>query len=291
MNRPVIAAILLSAGLASSTLAKEPPPLAVIELHDRVGANATVQVKVGDQIGMFLFDTGEGVTAITPEFAAALDCKPWGQISGFRMNGERIDMPRCDDLVLELGGQKFKAPIAGVFDLMRLLPESEVRLSGAVGLDVFAGHAVTLQSLRKRLVIESPASLAVRITKAKEVPIRLVRDVEGVALAVDVGVPTAQGLAWMELDSGNGGTLVIAKHLATLFGLDPERKEPQPVKFKIAGDIFAEGLARTPDIIMDGNIGLQFLRRWDLTLDLVKARAWLAPAEPDQARRPTSPPR
>jgi hypothetical protein len=97
-------------------------------------------------------------------------------------------------------------------------------------------------------------------------------------------VRTAQGLAWMDLDFGNGGTLVVAKHLATLFGLDPERKEPQPVKFKIAVDILVEGLARTPDIIMDGNIGLQFLRHWDLTLDLAKGRAWLVPAKPAQAR-------
>jgi hypothetical protein len=159
------------------------------------------------------------------------------------------------------------------------LPDSPVRLSGAIGLDIFAGRSVTLQSQRNRLIIESPSSLAVRISKAKEVPMRLVRDAEGVALAVNVEVPTPKGFAWMELDSGNGGTLVVAKYLAALFGLDPERTEPQPVKFKLAGDIPVEGVARTPDIIMDGNIGLEFLRHWDMTLDLAKGRAWLAPAE------------
>jgi hypothetical protein len=280
MKRLIIFITLLSLGFGCSTLAKEPPPLAIIELKEQAGANATVQVKIGDHTGVFLFDTGEGVTSITPEFAETLGCKPWGRISGFRMTGERLDMTRCDNLVLELGGLSFKAPIVGVFDLMRLLPDSPVRLSGGIGLDIFAGRALTLQSQRNRLIIESPASLAARISKAKEVPVRLVRDVEGVALAVDVGVPTSKGLAWMELDSGNGGTLVVAKHLAALFGLDPERKEPQPVKFKLAGDILVEGLARTPDIIMDGNIGLVFLRHWDLTLDLGKGRAWLAPAEP-----------
>jgi len=280
MKRPIISITLLSLGFSCSILAKESPPLAIIELKEQAGANTTVQVRVGDHTGVFLFDTGEGVTSITPEFAETLGCKPWGRISGFRMSGERLDMTRCDNLVLELGGLSFKAPIVGVFDLMRLLPDSPVRLSGAIGLDIFAGRALTLQSQRNRLIMESPASLAARIAKAKEVPIRLVRDVEGVALAVDVGVPTSKGLAWMELDSGNGGTLVVAKHLAALFGLDPERKEPQPVKFKLTGDIVVEGLARTPDIIMDGNIGLDFLRHWDLTLDLAKSRAWLAPAEP-----------
>ena len=130
---------------------------------------------------MFLLDTGEGVTAITPEFAATVGCKPWGRISGFRMNGERLDMPRCDDLVFELGGHRFKAPIVGVFDIMHLLPDSPVRLSGAVGLDIFVGHAVTLQSLRNRLIIESHASLAARVTKTKRRPSGSCEDVEGVA--------------------------------------------------------------------------------------------------------------
>ena len=232
MKRHIIFS-LLSLGCSCSTLAKEPPPLAIIELKEQAGANTTVQVKIGDRTGVFLFDTGEGVTSITPEFAETLGCKPWGRISGFRMSGERLDMTRCDNLVLELGGLSLKAPIVGVFDLMRLLPDSPVRLFGAIGLDIFAGRALTLQSQRNRLIIESPASLAARISKAKEVPARLVRDVEGVALAVDVGVPTSKGLAWMELDSGNGGTLVVAKHLAALFDLDPEREEPQPVRFKL----------------------------------------------------------
>ncbi len=279
MKRPIILMTFLSVGFGWFALAKEPPPLAIIQLKEEAGANTTVQVNVGNHMGVFLFDTGEGVTTITPQFAETLGCEPWGRISGFRMSGERLDMARCDNLIFELGNLKFKAPIVGVFDLMRLLPASPVQLSGAIGLDLFAGRAVTLQSLRSRLIVESPSSLDARISKAKEVPIRLVRDAEGVALAVNVEVPTSKGLAWMELDSGNGGTLVVAKHLAALFGLDPERSEPQPVKFKLAGNIPVEGVARTPDLIMDGNIGLQFLRHWDVTLDLAKGRAWLTPAE------------
>jgi hypothetical protein len=106
-----------------------------------------------------------------------------------------------------------------------------------------------------------------------------VREAGGVALAVEVAVPTPEGMAWMELDSGNGGATVIGKHLAHLFKLDPGKKEPQPASFKIAGGIPVEGMARVNDtLIMDGNIGTRFLLNWDLTLDLSKGRAWLAPA-------------
>jgi len=30
-------------------------------------------------------------------------------------------------------------------------------------------------------------------------------------------------------------------------------------------------------LIMDGNIGTRFMIKWDVTLDLAKTRAWLAP--------------
>jgi hypothetical protein len=33
-------------------------------------------------------------------------------------------------------------------------------------------------------------------------------------------------------------------------------------------------------LVMDGNIGTRFLIKWDLTLDLSRGRAWLAPAAP-----------
>ena len=83
----------------------------------------------------------------------------------------------------------------------------------------------------------------------------------------------------MELDSGNGGATVIGKHLAPLLKLDPSKKDPQPASFQVAGGIPVEGPARVNEtLIMDGNIGTRFLLKWDLTLDLAKGRAWLAPA-------------
>jgi hypothetical protein len=108
-----------------------------------------------------------------------------------------------------------------------------------------------------------------------------VREAGGVALSVYVAVPTSEGMAWMEIDCGNGGANVIGKHLAPLFKLDPGKKEPQPASFMIAGGIPVEGPTRVNETLtMDGNIGVRFLINWDLTLDLAKGRAWLAPAKP-----------
>ena len=87
-----------------------------------------------------------------------------------------------------------------------------------------------------------------------------------------------KGMAWMEIDSGNGGAHVIGKHLASVMHLDPEKKE-QETSFQIAGGIKVDGPVRVnPTLTMDGNIGTRFLIKWDLTLDLSRGRAWLAPA-------------
>jgi hypothetical protein len=249
-----------------------------IPLEPYLGAQTAVRLNVNGREGLFLFDTGEGVSTITPQFAAAIRCDPWGQVTGFRMSGERLDFPRCDGVRFDAGGTRFTAPIAGVFDIMSLLPKDAPVLAGSLGLDIFAGRVVTVEPHANLLVIETPQSLAARIRTAHEIPARLVRDAEGVALAVDGGVETPRGIAWMELDTGNVGALVVANHIASLLGLKTDQKDALPASFTLAGDIEVSGKTRTRDLIMDGNIGNQFLKNWNLTLDLARGRAWLAPA-------------
>ncbi|GJG85955.1 hypothetical protein tb265_11360 [Gemmatimonadetes bacterium T265] len=67
---------------------------------------------------------------------------------------------------------------------------------GALGLDVFAGRAIAVQLTPGTLTVESPASLAARVapaTGAVAVPMRVVCDTEGLALAVNLGVTFLRG--------------------------------------------------------------------------------------------------
>lgn len=256
-------------------------PSLVIKLIPHPGGTSmmTVQATVQGHEGNFIFDTGGGISYISPAFAEKINCKPWGQITGFMLTGQRLDMPRCEGVMFEIQGKHFGVPTTGVFDIMKYMPPNVPRIDGSIGLDVFAGQAVTLSLAQQKLIIESAASLALRKKHGQEVPIRFVREAGGASLTVYVAVPTSQGMAWMELDCGNGGANVIGKHLATLLKLDPSKKEPQPASFAIAGGIPVEGMARVNEtLIMDGNIGTRFMIKWDLTLDLAKTRAWLAPA-------------
>jgi hypothetical protein len=164
--------------------------------------------------------------------------------------------------------------------MMKFMPPNVPRIDGSIALDVFADRAVTLSLADRTLTVESQASLKDRMKHGREISIRLVREAEGVSLAVVVGVVTPEGTAWMEIDCGNGGTNVVGKHLAALLNLKPDTKGPQPAKFMLVGGIPVTGDARVNEtLIMDGNIGTRFLIDWNLTLDLAHGRAWLAPVK------------
>lgn len=279
----IIIVVVTPAILASPRSAR---PVAVFQLQPHPGGTymMTLRATVRGHEGSFVFDTGGGVTYISPAFAQTIGCKPWGQLSGFVLTGQRLDMQRCDELDFKISGRQFRAPIAGVFDLMKFMPPNLPKVDGSIGLDLFAGRAVTLSLGDRTLTVESAASLKQRARRGKEISVRLVRELEGIALAVVVGVVTPEGTAWMELDSGNGGANVVAKHIAPLLNLKTGMKEPQPAKLVLAGGIPVTGDARVNEtLIMDGNIGTRFMIDWNLTFDLANGRAWLSPAGKQKA--------
>jgi predicted aspartyl protease len=251
-----------------------------IPLDSYIGSHRVIRAKMNGQDGVFLFDSGGGITNVTPEFAQKIGRKPWGKIVGFRMTGQRIEMARCDDVTFEIGGDTERLSVIGVFDLMSLIPPGAPKVDGMIALDAFANRIVTIALANNRVIIDTEDTLAERIKHASEEPVRLVRDAQGIALTVDAAVKTRQGLVWMELDTGNAGNIVVADWLADEFGIDPGKKEAQSIRFQLANGTYAEGQVRTRDLILDGNLGLQFLKNWIVTLDLPHVRAWFAPAQP-----------
>ena len=249
-------------------------PLATLTLEP-YRRSVAVRVTANGKPGLFAFDTAGGHTVVSPEFAKTAGCTPWGEIGGFTMTGKHLAMPRCDALKFEINGTPFVAPVAGVMQVAPLISKDAAPIEGLLALDVFAGKTITMDFAGGKLYIESPGSAAQRIEGAREVPVRLSHEVQGLALAVNLEVPTAKGIARFELDSGNGGTLLVSKAYAPLFGLDPKAEGPQPGKIAIAPGIVAEGLCLTPEMNIDGNLGMPFLKDWVVTLDLAAGRMWL----------------
>ncbi len=247
----------------------------VIELIPYLGVQWAFRARAGDQEGLFLFDTGGGTTIVSPKTAALVGCKPWGQLTGFRMRGQRLAVPRCDDFRLSVSGLAISAPTAGVFDLMAEPPPGSPELMGSVALDAFAGRAITLDIAHQQLIVESPKSLQVRVRKSREVAVRYGREVEGLALSPFVGVQTKSGVLWMEVDSGSDAPSTMGRHVAALLGLDPSTKAGQDISARLIGGVALRGRTHVSDLIYDGNIGAPTLSNWIVTFDLGGERMWI----------------
>jgi hypothetical protein len=270
----------LAAAPALAVTPRPAPPAkpVIIPLEPYLGVLWSFQGEVDGKPRRFLLDTAGGITVISQPFADAIGCKPWGRVTGFRMRGDRVDAPRCDDVGLTAAGVPLKAPTAGVIDFSTLLPKDAPPLDGSVALDAFAGRAVTLDLAGRRLIVETPDSLKVRARQGVEVPVRFSREAMGLALTPFVAAPTAKGQIWLELDCGSTGALVIGKHVADLLGLDPAVQKGQSVDMALVGGPKISGKVLVEDMILDGNIGVPALQQWVVTLDLANERAWIAPA-------------
>jgi hypothetical protein len=254
-----------------------PEPEAVIEL-ERWRTRWTLRAEIGGATRRLLLDTGGGITLVSPAIAKAAGCEPWGRRTGYNMFGKRFDGPACNGLSVSIAGSRYVPAITGLVNMAALNP-ADSALDGIAALDLFDGRAITLDLSHGRLIVESPASLRARVGAMRPLPIRLKREVEGLALAVMAGVPTSSGWLWMELDSGNGGTVLVSKPVASLVGLDSSVAGRQAADFAVADGIRVNSSdAFTPDMIMDGNLGMPFLRDWVITVDLRAGFGWIAPA-------------
>lgn len=233
----------------------------------------TVQSKAGS--GLYIFDSGLGVSAVTPATASSLGCTPWGKITGFRATGERVDLQRCNAVDLTIGDFRHRPSELSVIDLTKFMGAVGERFAGGIGLDAFDGEIVTLSVAAHSITVEDPHQWRAPAKDAIAVPLRLVRAAEGGALTASIGIDTPKGMIWLEVDTGNYGPSRIDRQSAGLLGLDPSSKERQRLTLNAGQGAALSGDVVVGDLIMDGNIGRGMLREWDVTFDLKNARGWL----------------
>jgi len=272
-------AFMVAVGAVGVSHAAEPTPAWVIPLTSYLGAVPSMQVQVGGSPATVLLDTAGGLTVLTPGGADKAKCEPWGRLSGMRMRGDRLDLPRCDGVKLKVADHWITIPVAGVWDFSKLLPKDAPPLDGSVALDAFAGQVVTLDLAGDRLIVETTASAKARTAHATELPMRLAREVGGASLTPLVAIPTAKGKLWFELDCGSDGALIVNRAVAAALGLDPAATHSQPVNLALAPQVQLQGSAQVQDLVVDGNIGMPILRQWVITMDLAHERLWLSPAK------------
>lgn len=248
-----------------------PGPVA-LALRPYIATLRTVPVGAGGETLPFLLDTGGGFTVLTPEVARAAACTPFGRVTVFRSSGERIDLPRCGPVRLTVGGVAMTGE-AAVLDVMRLL-EGAPRVGGIVSLQTLEGRAFTLDLAGNRLVLETPASLAVRTRAIRPLSVRLSRQGGGAAMDLFLEVASPGGSLWLELDSGNAGPVLLSPHAVAQLGATLSGEGPQRVTLDVRGLGPVPVDAVVKELIYDGLLNATFLEAVVLTVDLKTSRAW-----------------
>ena len=262
----------------------------VLHLQDYQANLRLILVTIAGTERPFIFDTGGGVSLLSPETAREVGCQPYSRMTGYRMHGERVDFARCQPISVQVGGAPVHIADVGLFDVGSLLPPEWPKVAGVIGLNAFDGRTVTLDLGVNELVLESEQSAAERTRTLQAGPLRVRRELEAGAVDLFLPIETPRGPIWMLLDSGNVSGAVLDHHAAEALGLDaPERKPRELTLHVVGGETFTEpvGLA---DLIVEGNLGEHWMRQRALTVDLRTARIWVAPSR--AARRappPTAP--
>lgn len=269
----VALAFIIGLGVAPAASATGPRSQE-LALHPYVGNLRTINVKIEGRVATLIFDTGAGITSITPEFAAQIGCEPRGNISAFRMNGERVAFQRCALLGIEIGTEQIERDF-GVFDLGAVLPPGLPHVDGVAGLDLFDHRTITILSGLSGVRLETRSSLRRAIGASSPARLRLAREAGGLGLTVFCPVRSRQGDVWLLLDSANLAGVRLHPWAAAALG-DPNSATPtSQVRLSVEGASAETVDAEIIDeLIYDGALNAEFLERRVVTLDLDRGRVW-----------------
>jgi hypothetical protein len=224
-----------------------------------------VRVSAGADTLSLLLDTGGGATLVTPADARRMGCQPHGADVGHRMTGEAVAFQRCDSLRISVGVWTAALMPVGVFDVNALLPPELPRLDGVLALDAFQGSAVTLDWSRGTLTVHAPATADGAMAQTG-VHVRVASGESGRFLSVLARVEGRREPLWFLLDSGNlRGTLVARSVLrASLLAL----ASADSVQLRLGGRAPVTLPFAAADLVLDGALGVDFLMRGPVTIDL-----------------------
>lgn len=253
----------------------------VIPLKPYVGRLRAMDVEVGGDTLLFLFDTGGGETLLTPEVARSLGCAPEGRSVSFRLSGERVQFAYCPHVELRIEGVAFHHREIAVWDLMAILPPGLPRLGGVISLKTFDGMVLSLALHDNQIRIENREALQRLVSDMQPLRVRIATGMDGSALVPFVAVSTAAMDLWFELDSGNLDHVLLSPHAASLLGVvrpdsvsAGERWEAEGVIVEVSRlDPVAVDVA-VGDIIYDGVLSAKFLEEWIFVLDLGQRLMW-----------------
>lgn len=242
----------------------------------------------------FIFDTGIGLTVISKKLADELRAPDYGTFTGKRMSGQDVPVPLTRVSSLEVGSVKREDCTVGIFDTSSFPPELS-GISGIMSPAFFEDVIFAVDYGKNRILLGEEAS-AISEHAVATVPIEIERKGPSIAIFIYALLPTKKSLK-LEVDSGSGA-LILDTSLMKELGIDKEGSSSKLYVgvdetgysykryfSKIRGNLAINGAESVhhpdpevvfQDIIYDGLLGNDFLKRYNVTYDLSNGKMWFS---------------
>jgi hypothetical protein len=273
----IIFVFLLSIGASSAKVYAKNKPVEIKLEHEKLGKTPTVEVSVGGKMRTFYFDSGGGISAISPALAKEIGCEPLGEMTAYNAGGAKFKVKRCEDAALDINGFKVKRDVA-VFDPMEFFPNAKGQIDGSLALDAFDNQTLTMDLTGNRLIVETEKSFKTRIKKMNLLAARESREAGGATLDIFLGAQTPNGKIWMLVDTGNTNKMLFTpsaqKQLGINFDSSSGEKIIKPVKINLVNLGEIEMDSREREMIYDGMLNYDLIAKMILTTDFKTGRTW-----------------
>jgi len=232
-----------------------------------------------------IFDTGAGLDALAPSLVEKLHGKPLGEFSGFRMTGERIDIPLFVISELAVGPMVKKDAVVGSWDVL-----DKWHLDGIISVNDFRRQPFTFDFANKVLIFETPKTLAQRRAAGRSSPLQF-DDQREIALDLFAQFLIGNLPGQCEIDTGSPSATANTRYMA-LLGIDKDSKDVRKHEGRYDTSLPQISLAAAPqvsvahpsvsfsNIIYDCVVGIDFWTGKALTIDVGDKQLIVSNASP-----------
>lgn len=248
-----------------------------------------IPVKVNGKDVKFLFDTGIGPTVISKKFADELTLEKVGTMTGKRMSGQEMEIQLVKVPLIEAGALARKNIEVGIFDTSGM-PEALKDIKGILSIGFFKGNILTIDYSNSDLIINGAGIKDRNFGRGVRVPVEVENNGPSVSLYVRIRIPSGRVLKF-EVDTGSNLLIVNSrlsdelgiKHtdpeVETVTGIDETGHHYERYYAEVKGEVSIDGNpdikqenpgAIFQDIIYDGLLGHDFLKRYIVSFDIEK---------------------
>ncbi len=234
-----------------------------------------LEAEVNGKAGKFILDTGGGAHVVSQSFFTKINSEVIedGIYTGFRHNGERIDLKVYKAEKISVGDLTQPEPFLGVYP-----PLDEYGIDGLISLKLFEETPFTIDFINNNLILETDESLAALIPEAQSLPILFDRERDKVLdMFIDVCINDTVTIQ-AEFDTGAGFTaFFLNEYYSEKLGLQLDSLNRSSLeKISLCGNdkVLKENKSVTvkPDLIYEGLIGSEIFRDKKLTIDIPNSR-------------------